>query len=117
MKKQPFVSSLTLYHVTPSRNVGSIAMSGIEPILATGKQQLSWYVERSRLLWAIAHCSARHHLPVNELTVFEMPANYVRNLRRTAWRGVWCSPCVARPINHRKAEEYVATPDNVQNAK
>lgn len=99
-----------LYHVTPAKNAGSIAVTGIEPALATGKQQLSWFVDRSRLVWAIAHCSARHHISVDQLVVFEMPANYVRNLRRTAWRGVYSTPCHSRPINYRKASEYVEHP-------
>lgn len=104
------IETKTLYHVTPDKNRGSIAVHGIEPILATGKQKLSWFVDKSRLVWALAHCSARHNVPVSDLVVFEIPAHHIPNIRRTAWKGVYSTPCHSRPINYRKGEEYVREP-------
>lgn len=80
--------AMILYHVSPTRNTVSISEHGIDPSYSTGKLEASWYVSKNRVLWAIAHCSARHDEPVNELTVHvvEVPAGC--KIRRTSLDGV-----------------------------
>ena len=61
--------SVMLYHVTPGFNLGSIELCGIDPTLATGRMAASWYVSKGGIIWALAHCSARHKVAVNDLIV------------------------------------------------
>jgi len=96
------------YHVSPRKNRGSILVSGIEPIFATGKEQKVWLVETARLMWAIAHCSARHHIPVNELDIWKV--TYVTRVKRTAWQGVFSTTCRVVPFDFELAEKFVEQP-------
>jgi hypothetical protein len=101
---------MKLYHVSPTKNRGSILAFGLEPLLATGKEQKVWLVDRSRLLWAIAHCSARHHVSVDQLDIWELP-EVVSKLKRTAWRGVYSTALFVQPVTWTRAADFVALPD------
>lgn len=90
---------MTLYHVSPSKNRDSIARFGIDPIFSKGKQNVSWFVDQSKLVWAVAHCSARHSVSVDKLDVWvtETP---LKRQRKTSWRGVFTTPCRTLATRH-----------------
>jgi len=100
---------MALYHVSPTKNNGSILWSGIEPLFAAGKEQKVWLVDRARLLWAIAHCSARHHIAVHELTIWECP-DVISKLQKTKWKGVFSTECRIRPVTYMSAVKFVEIP-------
>lgn len=85
-----------LFHVSPKANEQSILKSGVDPIFSKGKAQLSWFVSYERLPWALAHCSARHNLPVSELVIFTVPSLRLRKMRRTRYDGIYATPCRTR---------------------
>lgn len=87
---------MTLYHVTPRDNRDSISEFGIDPARSKGKARQCWFVDDSKLLWAVAHCSARHSVSVDLLDVWSINRQIPR-LRRTAWQGVFCTFCLALP--------------------
>jgi len=72
--------SVMAYHVTPTFNVRLIEQNGINPEYSTGKLKASWYVAKHGILWAIAHCSARHGIPTGELSVATvmLPRNAIK---------------------------------------
>jgi hypothetical protein len=86
------------YHVSPRKNRDSIGKSGIEPIMSLGKLKVSWWVSERALLWAVAHCSARHSVSVAELDVwtYNHPQG-LKNKTRTKWQGVVFTPCRVIP--------------------
>jgi len=59
-----------LFHVTPAANYDGIHTHGVNPACSQGRLKSSWWVEENRLLWAIAHVSARHHVPVDEIDIW-----------------------------------------------
>ncbi len=61
--------SVMAYHVTPMENLFGIQRKGIDPSCSKGKMRASWYVSKKGVLWAIAHCSNRHSIPVDQLVV------------------------------------------------
>jgi len=82
-----------VYHVTPRANEAAIMKRGIDPVFSRGKQQLSWFVAPNRIAWAIAHCSARHHIPVDQLVVFPVPFTRLKNWRKFRYDGIFATPC------------------------
>ena len=96
------------YHVSPRKNRGSILVSGIEPLFAVGTDHKVYLVEKHRLLWAIAHCSARHHIPVNELDIWTI--SHVPRVKRTNWNGVFITRCRVTPFDYEQAERYCEQP-------
>lgn len=62
--------SVVLYHVSPAENTHNIMRVGINPALARGRMTASWYVNKSGIVWALAHTSLRHSASVGELVVF-----------------------------------------------
>lgn len=72
----------------------SITENGIDPKCSTGKRKVSWYVDKSMLLWAIGHVSARHNVSVADVLVFDVDIDYDL-LKLTRWRGVYtCSQVI-----------------------
>jgi len=65
-----------LFHVTPAGNLRSILDYGIDPRRKYPERvgTRSFYVEENQLMWALAHMSARHVLPVTKLAVLRMNA-------------------------------------------
>lgn len=84
---------MNYFHVTLAKNADSIYRSGIDPIFSQGKQKLSWFVTHDRLPWAIAHCSARHNVTVNELIIFPVPSLRLKRVRRFRYPGIVATPC------------------------
>ena len=82
-----------VFHVTTRANEDSILKSGIDPVYSKGKAQLSWFVSYERLPWALAHCSARHHTPVDNLVVFPVPFTRLRRWRNSRYPGIYSTPC------------------------
>ena len=98
--------SMLLYHVTLEENVRSIMIEGIRPDLARGKAQASWYVSKAGILWAIAHTSLRHNVPVSELVVMPslLPCLVTK---RTGIKYAWCTKSRFTPEHWTPAEFYV----------
>jgi hypothetical protein len=93
------------YHVSPSKNRSSIMLTGIDPLLATGNAAKVWVVDKSRIEWAIIHCSARHAVSVLELDVWAVKEP-LKKPRRTSTSGVYTYSQVLHPETWRKAREY-----------
>jgi len=89
----PLVDNVKLYHVTREANVNSILAGGISPAFALGKLRASWYVDHSRLSWAISHVSENTGLSVASLYVCQVWA--LRSyFQRTRFTGVFTSKTV-----------------------
>jgi hypothetical protein len=81
-------STGVLFHITPEENAQSIDTSGILPMYSKGKMQVSWYVRRSEILWALAHTSSRHDLPTNRLVVCAVVIEWEK-VKRTSRQGFY----------------------------
>lgn len=79
---------MQVWHITLKSNLESILRTGIDPARSKGKRLVSWFTTKKGLVWAFAHCSARHGVPVSELVAIEVAANR-KWLERTAWKGRW----------------------------
>lgn len=93
---------MPLYHVTPRKNLESILASGVDPVFSQGARQVTWWVTRDRLPWAIAHCSIRHNCKVAELAVVSV-YRPLKKGAKTRWSGVLVSPCNMRVDHHTVA--------------
>lgn len=82
--------NLKLYHVTREANIPSIMEHGVNPAFALGNLRASWYVDSSRLSWAIAHVSDNTGLSVSELYVCHVLAAR-EYFKRTRLVGVFTS--------------------------
>lgn len=60
---------ITLYHVTPRWNMGSILRRGILASLARGKKKRVWLVPAQLLEWARNHVMDRHRCGYDDVTV------------------------------------------------
>jgi len=80
----------TLYHVTPSANLDSIQVGGLDPLRSRGKTKATWLVTESRIPWALSHTSYRHGCSVGALSVCTVVTDQSK-LMRTRLRGVWAS--------------------------
>lgn len=72
---------MKLFHVTLKENFNAVWRDGIDPNLAQGKMLASWYCDEKRVLWALAHTSAKRAIPVCDLIVMEVtykPSEFVR---------------------------------------
>ena len=79
-----------LFHVTREANVPGILSVGVSPAFALGKLRASWYVDSTRLSWAIAHVSDNTGLSVAELYVCHVLARR-EAFKRTRLPGVFTS--------------------------
>jgi hypothetical protein len=80
-----------LYHVTPARNGPFDNHFEIDPSYSKGKTLRSWFVDENRVEWALAHCSSRHKVPVNELAIIMVNVRDSSKFKRTCWSGVYTS--------------------------
>jgi hypothetical protein len=94
---------MNYFHVTLKANVDSIYQHGIDRVFSQGKKQLSWFVTHDRLPWAIAHCSARHNVTVNELVIFPVPSLRLKNVKRFRYPGIVATPCRTKVDIHTAA--------------
>jgi hypothetical protein len=60
---------MIVYHITPTSNIPSILIYGIDPQYSNGKDERSWYVAKHKIDWALVHISMTYDLPVGELSV------------------------------------------------
>jgi len=102
-------SPSVLYHVSPAKNRANILSLGLDPIFSLGKEQKLWLVSAHRVMWALAHCSARHHMPVNELDIWTCQG-HAPKIKKTSWSGVFTYPCRIKVYAWNSAAEYVKNP-------
>lgn len=81
-------STRKLFHVSPQANLSSILEHGVLPSYSQGKRAVSWFVDRNRLPWAIAHVSDRREISVHGLMVYTVLAD-APYFRRTRLFGVY----------------------------
>jgi hypothetical protein len=98
---------MILYHVSPERNTANIQAHGVDPTLSEGARQVSWWVAREKLTWAIAHVSARHDLSARHIDVHTANIKAFGQVSRFATRGVFTSKCVVRPDRVLPASAYL----------
>jgi len=94
-----------LYHVSPSRNTPSIINEGIDPTYAQGKMKSSWYVSETKILWAIAHVSAKYNISVNDIDVFKItpvPSDFKKRDRQGLFYTAFNYPI----LEIKEAKEY-----------
>lgn len=60
------------WHITPAYNADSILQFGIDPARSKGPRKFCWFVKWKGLAWALAHTSARHGIPVNQLVAIRV---------------------------------------------
>jgi hypothetical protein len=83
---------MILYHITLNSNLNSIIDHGIDPEKSRGKLKVSWWVDETRIDWALAHVSARHNVPTCDLIIFKrwFDNNFeFKEFKRTRWYGVY----------------------------
>lgn len=97
----------TLFHVSPIINLKSILDQGVRPEYSRGKQRVSWYCDEPRLLWALAHISARYSVPVDRLVIFALDAD-VETFAKTRWQGVYQSRVARMVEKSMPATDYVS---------
>lgn len=100
---------MKLYHVSPAKNRANILSFRLDPIFSLGKQQVIWLVDETKLLWAIVHCSARHHTSADKLDIWLCP-EVIHKLQKTPWKGVYKTPCAVRPVDWETVTNYVKVP-------
>lgn len=66
---------MELYHVTLQMKEKMIKENGVDPKFAHGKMTVTWWVDRERLFWALAHVSAKYGIPVDGLVIFSVESS------------------------------------------
>lgn len=84
-----------LYHVSPHWNTAPLLNHGVDPAHSRGKMRVSWFVDESRVLWALAHCSARWSVAVDGLVVCECLVSR-DTLAKSRWEGVYVSRMIIK---------------------
>lgn len=98
--------TLMLYHVSPGSNLDGILRVGVDPSKSRGAREVSWWVARERVEWALVHVSARYSVSTGGLWVFEARVpEYVP--RRTKMLFVYTTALVIRPQAHFNASHYL----------
>jgi hypothetical protein len=84
-----------LCHVTPTKNCDSIIELGISPLFAQQQPGRCWFVNTSKLLWAISHVSAHHEVDVGRLSIFTV--DFKQHFLKTGLKGVYCRKVMTMP--------------------
>lgn len=73
-----------LYHLTRRGEAIEIVLDGLDPTRSTGKRQVSWLCDATRLSWAVKHLSKHHGWNPSELYVLRVTVRKedVRRYRR-----------------------------------
>lgn len=100
----------TLYHVSLASNHASIDRAGVDGIFARGAKKASWWVDYSRVHWALAHCSAKHGVSVNQLEVWSAPKSRFPRLMRFRYPGMYFTPCRIRPTMCQSSHVFTGEP-------
>jgi hypothetical protein len=103
-------SNDVLYHVTLRDNHASITRAGVEPLFARGAKKASWWVDYSRLHWALAHCSARHNASVNQLEVWAVSKKAFPRLMKFRYPGMFFTPCRVKPTHCHASHVFTQEP-------
>ena len=82
-----------VYHVSLVSNHDSILRLGVDGIFSQGAKKESWWVDNSRLHWALAHCSARFGVSVNQLEVWQADRTQIPRLHKFRYAGMYSTPC------------------------
>jgi hypothetical protein len=101
-----------LYHVTLASNHDAIARMGIEPMFAKGAKKASWWVDETRIYWALAHCSTRYDASVLQLEVWAAPKKSFPRLLRFRWPGIFFTTCRIKTSHCHPASRFVQEPNN-----
>lgn len=105
-----------LFHVTPTMNVESIMVEGINPARSTGKRERAWLVNGSRVLWALCHISIKYNLPIGALSILKVaaPATQVR-----LWSipGVFFTNFTMKTSHPLAAYDWIARVDQAELAR
>lgn len=97
---------ITVFHVSPDYNTGSILENGVQPSRSRGKEKASWYVVRERIEWALVHVSDRWKVPVSCIAVFEVHAP-VETLARTGHYGVYKARQSLKALRASPAHHFI----------
>ncbi len=103
---------MILYHVSPEATLGSIALRGVLPSCSQGKRKVSWWVSQERVAWAIAHVSARHHVPADEITawMYDVGKTYY-DFKRTGLPCTWACNIAVVPDSYKSAPGHLHNED------
>lgn len=98
---------LNLYHITSYDTMKLILDSkGIDPAKSEGKRNVSWYVTRALVGWAIAHCLSRHEVAFDKLVVLKVVVA-TKEVLRTSRRGIYCSNRALYPCQIDSAQLWL----------
>lgn len=61
-----------LYHVSPHKNRDGILKVGLDPAQSLCRRTAVYAVPRSKLVWAVAHCSMRHNISVRKIDIWRI---------------------------------------------
>lgn len=101
-----------LYHITPSENVASIYESGLQPSYSTGFMKSVWLVNKRNIVWALAHCSNRHSVSVDNLSVTTINTDD-QKIVRFATSGLFYCKHIIQVENHATAELFIPSESDV----
>jgi hypothetical protein len=82
---------MLLRHATPARNLPSILRAGLLTSKSQGKLPVVWLCSPCKSSWALLHTVKRHGGRVESVVILEISVPR-RWLRRSARKGLWCSP-------------------------
>lgn len=77
------------FHVTPAKNVSNIEKCGVMAEYSQGARDVSWWVDRRRIEWAIMHVCQKYHLPPQEVWVCVAEFSSDGVLRRAPMVGLY----------------------------
>lgn len=85
-----------IYHVTPTILLPGIQRIGIDPSFANGMLKVSWWADKSALLWAITHISAMKSISVDQLSVIASVV-WMGALAHAQFKNVYTCKFVVQP--------------------
>lgn len=114
--------ALFFYHVTTADRAMRIIDDGfVDPKKSQGKNNVAWYVTRSKVTWAMAHVCRRHEAQIEDLAVMTCKAAAGAMLR-TNRKGIYACAYSLTVIEMISAsmwlsreEQYVAIPRGQRN--
>jgi hypothetical protein len=104
--------TVKLYHVTTSAALQSVLNRGVDPRYSKGKQLLSWWVDEKRMLYGLAHASARHEMPVGLLIIVSAYVD-ADEIRPTRWAGVYTAAATITVATFEVGTQWLRRQDDV----
>ena len=105
------IETWTLFHVSPRQYFDSVMGSGISPAFSRGRANVVWLVDESKLVWALAHVSAKDDISVLQLLVYTVKPPRAE-LRLARWPGVYQCLIAAYPTDVRYASDVLKMLEN-----